>query len=259
MRGLGLLILIFVTMPISGCARGNVELLEVQLRAREDELLQAQSELLESQQLIGRLEREQRLLQTQLAESNNPQTLPETTRNLARIVSLKIDETLTGFLDQEPPLGEDTLNILLGPADAQGEIIKIEGSVNLELLDLSDRETGRKLGEWSLSPEKVAQNWHDGFLARGFQLTLPVELSSSSSMLTVRARWTTLDGRSFDAVQTLKRTVLLDSDESLPLPQVNSAENPFEAFPIEQAGFDIEQPAPSAPKLLPLDELLPPQ
>ncbi len=180
-----------------GCAtRGNVELLESQLRQQEDQLFAIRTQLETAETELRVAQKEVGALRVQLAKNGAPGLLPEQAQSLYRVTGIRVNKFFTGGLDRDNQPGDDLLNVVLTPHDEQGESVKLPGRLELEVLDLSAAEPARRLGVWHFPAEELAKLWHSG-LTTGFQLRLPWQRQPSSEDLMVQARFVTADGREF--------------------------------------------------------------
>lgn len=189
---------------LGGCAtRGNRDLLEARLRTQEDRIAQLRSELTQAHQArdVARAEAEQ--LRTAASSAGERGLLPEQSTALASLQGIRLGELLTGGLDQDGLPGDDALAMLLVPHDSDGELIKIPGSLEIELLDLTQSDSQRLVGQWSFSADQSAEFWHRGFVGHGYRLVLPWQSVPASDELVVHAKFTTIDGRTFDTTATV--------------------------------------------------------
>lgn len=190
----------------AGCAtRGNVELLESQLRQQEDTIYAAQAERERAESELRIAQREVQALRVQLADQGKKTLLPEQAKTLYRVAGVRVNEWFSGGLDRDDRPGDEQLNILLTPHDEQGETVKLPGQVTLEVIDLSAPESSRELGVWKFSDEQVADSWQSG-LTSGFQLRVPLEHPPVSENIVLHARFATVDGRQFQTTADLRVT-----------------------------------------------------
>lgn len=254
MRNVILLILTTGALPLLGCASGDVDQLEANLRSKDAELRALNNQLQSSERRLATTEREITHLQRQLAGSS-----PEVTSRLARIESIEINKRLTGALNEDGKPGDDVLNVVIAPLDSMGEVVKLEGRIEVEAIDPSLPEANRRLGEWTIPLEQSADKWHDGFLGQGYQLTAPWQRTPQSKQVVLLARYTTPDGRSFSATQEINiipPTGLSQSPDLLPLPAAKQ-ETPSQSAVIQPASFEQDtreaQPFPiTAPEITPM-------
>lgn len=259
--------LLMLLTAAAGCAaRGNAELLEARLRTRENELFQLRQQLAERSVEIESTRREVALLQRELQTAGENSLSPDRARQLARITGLRIDPKLTGSLDRDGSPGDDVFNVVLAPHDGFDAVVRLEGTIELELLDLSLPDADRVLGHWRIEPETAATHWHDGFLAKGFQFTLPWQNAPTSPELTLHAKFTTPDGRTFDATHALRVEPHLQTDGVPVAPAVLPVSAPFpeqtdaQDAGIRPIGFErASRELPPERTSIPLRELPPPR
>lgn len=255
MRYLILHILIISTLPILGCVSGDVDLLEARLRSKDAELRTLNDRLESTERQLASSRREMTQLQKQLADTSST---PEEISQLAKIEGIEINPRLSGGLNEDGRPGDDILNVVITPVDAFGEVVKLNGRVEVEALDPSLPENDRKLGAWTIALEDSARQWHDGFLGQGFQLTTPWQRPPQSEEIVLLARYTTPDGRNFSTTQEIAVTPPGNSGKSpdlLPLPAARQNETRFDSA-IRPAGFEqmseTSKPFPmKAPKITP--------
>jgi hypothetical protein len=192
-------------LVLGGClTRGNVDLLESELRRQE----LAQQEL--NEQLRGARD-ELRIaradadsLRTQLAGRGQSTLVAEQAAVLYKAEALKFNMLLTSGLDRDGQPGDEGLSVLVLPVDANGDLIKLVGTVELELLDLTREEGNKRLGNWRFSTDEVREHWHHGFLSAGYLFKLDWQVVPVSPELTLHAKLTAPDGRAFDATTQVK-------------------------------------------------------
>lgn len=255
MRNVTFHILLLGTLPLIGCASGNVDLLEARLRTKDSELRALNNRLETTERQLASSRREMSKLQQQLANSS---TTPEEVSRLAQIEGIVINPRLTGALNEDGKPGDDVLNVLISPVDSAGEVVKLNGRVEVEAIDPSLPEDSRKLGAWTIALEDSADQWHDGFLGQGFQLTTPWQRAPQSEEIVLMARYTTPDGRQFSTTQGIAVTPSKNGKQPpglLPLPAANNEPEKSAATirPIEfQQTADASKPFPmNAPKITP--------
>jgi hypothetical protein len=258
-------ILIVSIFLLSGCARGNVELLEARLRSREDAVHRLNSELAQAQQELARSQRERDILQQQLVATQRDQVQLEVSRTLARIEGLNIDSKLTGILENREGPHSRELNLLLSPVDSNEDPVKLEGRTVVELFDFSSPAPHRKLHVWEFTPQETAAKWHSGFIGEGFQFTLPIPPSTEPESLTINVSFETPDGRRFHdthevAGSARSRTPQPGTNEPPPLPlsdRTVRAES-REFIPTDYTR-ELEALPPVSAKNIPLEQLFAPE
>jgi hypothetical protein len=246
---------------LSGCARGNVELLETRLRTREEQLTLLDAELQQTQWELARAQRESQLLRNQLAENDRELMHAEVSRSLARIEDLAIDPRLTGVLAQDPSTDALSLNLLFAPVDARGEPVKLEGRTVIELHDFSAPAPRRTLQEWEWTADETARHWHSGLIGEGFQFTLPLTERIGGRSLLVSVSFETPDGRRFHTTHDVPVDDSGDPFEraaaSLPAPSLHHPEPAAAPMFLPDGDHPDLDALPPPSKTIPLERLLP--
>jgi hypothetical protein len=122
-----------------------------------------------------------------------------------RPVALQFGE-FTGVLDADAGPAVSRLKVVLEPVDADSEIVKRAGS-----LDLAAYEPGAPghppllYHRWTLPAAELVQTWIGMFGIHGYVLKLPWPdgRPPTASTLILRAKFTTLTGESFTAETTI--------------------------------------------------------
>lgn len=190
----------------SGCAsRGNVEALEARLRQTQDSLRHSEQRMAKVQSELDLAHREKELLQQQMTAANGPSSgaLPEQTQALARISGLSINKLMSGGKDQDGDQADEALQLIVAPHDADGDLVKVAGQMEIEAYDLSRNGEDKRVGRWVFDSGEARKHWHSGFLSSGFQFHLPWEQHPGGKEILVHARLVTSDGRQFDTNQTI--------------------------------------------------------
>lgn len=190
---------LFALVLVCGCAtRGNADLLEARLRQQEDRLFSLQSHLEETQAELAVARKEADGLRTQLASQGEDAILPEQASVLYRVEGIQFNSLLTGGLDGDGIPGDDLISAVLVPHDVDGDLLKLPGKIEIELLDLSQPEDRQRIGRWEFPLEESRDYWHRGLVGSGYLFKLALQEKPVSSPLLLHARMTTPDDRQFD-------------------------------------------------------------
>ncbi len=232
----------------SGCAsRGQLELLEAEIRQGQDSLYRAEAKSTDLQTQLVQARREAELIRSQVAASGGQAPLPEQTGNLVRLSGVKINTLLSGGQDRDGQSGDDLLVALITPHDEQGDLVKIAGEVEIEAYDMTRSGDNKRVGHWTFDPAQSAKAWHSGFVGAGLQFELPWQEVPSNKELLVHARLRTADGRQFDTNSPLKVSLAANSAPGLlPLPQVQPVKHESERK-IDRTIHTADQQLPEAP------------
>jgi len=183
-----------------GCSsRGNLETLEAELRNQEDARVELERQLGTLQTELRVAQGDADRLRTQLASQNRPVPPAEESRALFRAQELKFAPLMTGGWDRDDSPGDEGVCLLLTPVDEHGDLVKIPGETEIELLDLAASPEDQRLGLWKFGTEEVTQAWHKGVLSSGFLFRVPWQGLPRREKVTVVARMKIADGRQFDA------------------------------------------------------------
>lgn len=187
---------------ISGCAtRGNVAMLETQLRLQEDRIYSMKNDLDQKDQDLETARREVRTLQAQLSTKTQTVAYPEQTHVMAVAEGVRFNKLRTGGLDEDGQDGDDVLSAVLTPYDGSDELVKLPGEVEFRLYDLTRPKGEQNLGQWKFGPQETSDHWHKSFLASGYLFKLPWQQIPTTEELTLVARFKSPDGRTFQTNQ----------------------------------------------------------
>jgi outer membrane murein-binding lipoprotein Lpp len=197
--------LAFPALLSAGCAlRGNVDALESELRQQEyaqqalgEELKAAREEL-----RVARSDADD--LRARMAQRGTFALASEQAEVLYRAEGIKFNMMLTSGVDRDGQPGDDGLSVLLLPVDGHGDLVKLVGAVELELLDLTRDGDDKRIDAWQFTVDEVRDHWHRGFLSAGYLFQLDWQTVPVTPQLTLHAKLTAPDGRKFDATTQLK-------------------------------------------------------
>jgi hypothetical protein len=187
----------------SGCAsRGDMELLEASLRQQQDISTGYQRQLADLKNDLDAARAEVEQLRTQLAAVGS-KAGQEFSEPLARVSGVTFNSMMTGGRDQDGTPGADVITAVFSPHDQDGDLVKLAGTIEVELLDLSRSGEEQRIGQWKFSSAEAHKLWHSGFLASGYQLELPIAERPTNGQAVLHGRLITPDGRQFDTTHTV--------------------------------------------------------
>jgi len=201
--------LLLTVLGLAGClaGRGQSDLLQARLREQAGELANAQSKLADQQRELTRAHRESEELRRQLAQSSSSGILPEQSDLLVRVSGIKINSMLTAGVDRDEIAGDDALFVQFAPYDADGELVKLPGAIDIAVLDPSVPENERTVATWAFNAEQSREHWTRGLLGTGYQFTLPWPHDPPrNAELVVHVRLKPVDGREFMASHVFRVT-----------------------------------------------------
>jgi hypothetical protein len=176
----------------AGCH--NCDLVEAELRSRENELHEARAE-------IDRLEALNQALLSELGTVRHqspcpvPPELAGQTYTLRRIC---LGHGTGGYDDDHIP-GDEALRVVLEPRDCDGHTIKAPGSVHIDVLQVTAEGLKAPLCSWDVGEQDLRSRWHCGIFCTGYILVLPWKTWPVSDKLRVVAQFRLADGRLFEA------------------------------------------------------------
>jgi hypothetical protein len=189
----------FFLFPLSVClfsAAGcrNCDLVEAELRARESDMRELRADL-------ARSEADNQALVRELASIRHGGAAKITPELASQTYTLK-QITLgrgTGGLDEDDCPGDEALQVVVEPRDADGHTIKAPGSVHVEALEISSEGLKVPLSSWDLTPEQVRLTWRNGLLSTGYFIVLQWKNWPAAEKLRVIVQFALVDGRLFEA------------------------------------------------------------
>ncbi len=185
-------------LAAAGCAsRGNTELLEANLRQHQDQLASAERQMstLRQELVAARAESDQLRRELVALGKDGRQ---EATEPLARVAGIQFNSMMTGGRDADGVPGHDVITAVIAPHDSDGDLVKLAGELEIEVLDLTRSGDEQRIGRWKYTAEQARELWHSGFLASGYQLDLPIGAVPKTGQVILHGRLVTADGRQFD-------------------------------------------------------------
>jgi SMC interacting uncharacterized protein involved in chromosome segregation len=81
----------------------------------------------------------------------------------------------TNFYDRDKNGTKEKLIVYIQPIDAQGDIIKASGAVEVELWDLNNgTDAGALLAKWQVSPEELRKMWFATIITSNYRLVFDI-------------------------------------------------------------------------------------
>jgi hypothetical protein len=244
-----------------GCRSGNCDLVEAELRTREGEIRAMRSEMAKAAFMNDALAREVEVLRQQGPGKLSPEQAA-LTFNVKEITLTR----QTGGIDLDHKPGDDALQVAFEPRDGDGHSIKAPGSLHVLAQEVDQGGVKTPLSTWEVSPEEVRRSWKDGLFTKGYQIVLPWKTWPNSEHIRVTVRFTTPDGRLFEADRdvTVRLTpaaqrkpvpgpILFDAPPGstmqepilLPMPKTSASNKP-----PSPGGASWPAPAPAPPQML---------
>ena len=218
---------VFCLCLLGGCH--NCDLVEAELRTRESELREMHDELARAEAQNEAFLRELRAVR----QGGFPVLSAEQASQMYTLKEVVLGRGTGGYDDDDCP-GDEALRVVLEPRDGDGHTIKAPGALHVDALEVSREGIKTPLSSWDLSPDQLRKTWHSGLLSAGYTVVLPWKSWPASEKVRVVARFTLLDGRTFEADKDV--TIRLTPEmRRKPLPGFDPDHNspPFPAMPHE--------------------------
>jgi len=189
---------------LAGCLVGMIGACENGRRkkvslAEQIEKLQQEKAKLTSQIEESKKQNKQLKEQVRVLIDIRPEVKPEELYTLQRV---KIHR-YSGFYDKDGDGKKEKLVVYVQPVDKQGDIIKVPGSVDVQLEDWS----GKRLGQWHVGVDELKQNWFSTLIGGNYRLMFDIadKVDDFTEPLTVKVTFTDyLTGRVFKEQRVIK-------------------------------------------------------
>jgi hypothetical protein len=166
---------------------------ESELRARENDVRELREEL-------HRCEAYNQSLQLELKtiRGDAPVIEPDHPVAVYPLRSLTLGRQTGGRENDHGP-GDDALQVVLEPRDADNQTIKVPASALITLLEVSSSGQKKPLSTWEIPPDQLSRSWRAGLLSTGYFLVLPWKEWPTTEKVRVVAALRVSDGRLFEA------------------------------------------------------------
>jgi hypothetical protein len=239
--------LLLLGISQTGC-RNHCELVEMALRAREQDLRVLKEELL-------RLQVENCGLQKELIDHRQSTWLPgggpispEYASQTYMLKRVTLGRGTGGYSESGKPW-DDALQVVIEPRDSADDIIKAPGKVQITALEISQEGLKAPISSWNISPEQLRNSWRQGLFSNGYVLVLPWQQMPKSKQIRVIIRFQLSDGRVFEADKDVTVNIgpMILPAPTAPIMTEPSWPGSLESLPIpkEKSGM-INPPAPNA-------------
>lgn len=201
-----------LSLPLGCSGRGNVALLEDELRQREGMVAELDEQVVTLRNELESANYELVTLRTQLQSPKDQALVAEQAATLSKVEKVAFHSLLTSGFNADAVPGDDRLSVLFQPLDGDGDLLKLGGSIELELFDYALPADRQRIGHWTFGSEDVRKAWHRGLMASGYLFELPWQTAPSSQELVLHGRLTAADQRQFDT--TLQVAVKTPASEA---------------------------------------------
>ena len=105
----------------------------------------------------------------------------------------------TGGRDGDASGGDEALQVVVEPLDADNQAVKVPGTLFIQALEITPAGLKQPLSTWQISDDELRRSWRAGLLSTGYVLVLPWKVWPTNDKLRVVVQFHTADGRLFEA------------------------------------------------------------
>ncbi len=185
-----------LTATGAGC-RSSTEHLEAELRARDGDLRTLRAELERTDAYNQYLQRELRHAPHTVAGAPGPDALPPAVAP-AGLKNVTLGRQTGGFEEDGIP-GDEALQVVVEPRDADNHIVKAPGGAQVTALEVMPEGVKKPLCSWQVPAEDLRKTWRVGLLSTGYTLVLPWKNWPANCKLRVVLQFLSEDNRLFEA------------------------------------------------------------
>lgn len=185
--------LLVLSTLLTGCKSPNHKL-ESELRARDNDIDYLKNELYRSKTYNKAMEMELRASRGEVP----PGTPYDPLNKVYPLKTITLGRQ-TGGVDLDGQTGEESLQVIIEPKDAESNVVKVPGSVLIQVIEISTEGLKTPLSTWQISNDELSKSWRNGLLTTGYALTMQWKLWPNSEKLRVIVHFKLDDGRLFEA------------------------------------------------------------
>jgi hypothetical protein len=180
----------------AGCRSDNGQLVESQLRARETDVKLLRGELDRAHAVNQGLQTELESVHGGPGGASLPGDRPAGSAYPIRSITLGRQ---TGGYDSGEGPGDQSLQVVVEPRDADDQTIKAPAVLTVQALEVTPEGVKRPLSTWEVGEDELRRTWRSGFLSTGYVVVLPWKMWPTTEKLRVVVQMRTADGRVFEA------------------------------------------------------------
>jgi hypothetical protein len=231
----------------AGCQHND--LIESELRAREEDLREARTEL-------DHALADNEVLRSELHRPRPTVAAKETPERTTSSVRQILLGRQTGGYDEDKDPGDEALQVVVEPRDGDNRVVQVPGALHVAVLQITPEGVKKPLSTWDLSPAQLRPTWRSGLLSTGYHVVLPWKTWPAGDRLRVVVQFTPAGGQVFEADRDV--TVRLPPPaHRKPLPEAQPGDAPGPELPGGDTPlppprrFPAGEPGTQAPRLRP--------
>jgi hypothetical protein len=179
----------------AGCRRN--ELVENELRTRDQQYREAVSELNRTEAFADSLRRENEALR------RGEHISPEQAANTYGVRKIVLGRGTTG-VDNDSVPGDEALQVWLEPRDSEDHTIKAPGVLQIAVFEINSQGQKVLLSAWDVDEDTLRKSWKQGLLSVGYMVQFPWKVPPRTENLRVLAKLILPDGRAFETDKDIK-------------------------------------------------------
>ena len=185
-------------MLLAGCKPNKrYDLIEAELRTRDRELADTRAAL-EQARVLNRAFEQSRGPQV----PGGPVTVPTGSPAACPVRDITLGRG-TGGVDDDNAPGDESLMVVIVPADEDKSAVKVPASASIAAWQVSPQGIKTPIGTWEIPADRLRPTWRSGLLATGYFVPLQWQTYPTADRVRVAVRLTTTDGRAFEADRDL--------------------------------------------------------
>lgn len=201
--GRRILLFLLPCVLLAGCRRNDM--VESELRQKEAAYRDAVTELKRLEAQNDALFREVGALRQSYAPgTQNPPPEAATAFGLKRITLGRG----TGGYDNDNLPGDEALQVVVEPRDADDHVVKVPGSLHVTAVEINSQGLKHPLCWWSMTAEQLRPTWKQGLLSTGYAVVMPWTVFPQHELVRVVVQFKLADGRCFEADKDVKVRLL---------------------------------------------------
>ena len=193
-KTLGCIVLACLLAVLPAGCKSN-DLVEAQLRARDNDLRELREELERIEGYNCALQREVGALR---GGPPGEKITPEVAGQTYALKSIELGR-LTGGLNDDNEPGDEALQVLVEPKDSDGHTIKAPGCLAVTAFEVTPEGLKKPLSSWQIPASRLHRKWRSGLFSTGYYFVFPWKAYPSSEKVRIVAQLTLSDGRVFEA------------------------------------------------------------
>jgi hypothetical protein len=221
-----------LSLAITSCRPAQkYDAIENELRGRERELAEAKNDLAYARQL------------NDAYQSRGEPGCPTPAGSNGVAVQDLVLGSGTGGVDDDGNPGDESFQVVVVPRDLDTTPIKVPGKLTVKAYEIGRDGIKTCIGTWDITPEQLRRTWRGGLLATGYFVPLAWDKPPATERVRLAVRFTTLDGKAFEADRDVSVRPLLAGRLLPPLNELPP--RGFEALPGPRGPEELPPPMPN--------------